>query len=99
MIELVQSGSASGKTSEDMVELYTEQFGPDKPLRQQYLLYLGDMARSEPGHSIASYPRTVNQILRESMLWTISLLTVTTLLSFLCGAVQMRDLLRSVDLR
>ena len=87
MIKLVQSGSAWGKGIEDMVELYNEKFGLDKPLWQQYLTYLGDMSRFELGHSIASYPRTVNQILRDSMLWTISLLTVTTLLSFIFGTL------------
>ncbi len=70
-----------------MDELYNERFGLDKPLWQQCLTCLGDMARFELGHSIASYPRTVKQILRESMLWTISLLTATTLLSLLFGTI------------
>ena len=80
MIKLARSGSAWAKGIEDMVELYNEKFGLDKPLWQQYLTCLGDMARFELGHSIASYPRTVKQILPESMQSTISLLTVMTLL-------------------
>ena len=57
-LRLVQSGSAWGKGIEEMVELYNEEFGLDRPQWQQYLTYLGDMARFELGHSIASYPRT-----------------------------------------
>ncbi len=45
------------------------------------------MARFALGHLIASYPRSVKQILPESMLWTISLPTETTLVLFLFGTV------------
>ncbi|MCY4412833.1 MAG: ABC transporter permease [Caldilineaceae bacterium] len=87
MIKQVQSGSAWGKGKEKMVEVYNAKFGLDKPLWQQYLTYLGDMARFDLGHSIAFYPKTVKDILREALLWTIGLLTMTTLLSFVFGTL------------
>ena len=49
---------------EEMVEEYNAKFGLDKPLWQQYLTYLGDMARLDFNYSIANYPQTVNEMMR-----------------------------------
>src|SRR6516162_10221218 len=44
---------------EDMVKVYQEKFGLDKPLWRQYLNYIGDVSRLDLNYSIANYPRTV----------------------------------------
>src|SRR5271154_2279202 len=44
---------------DDMVKVYQERFGLDKPLWRQYLSYLGNMSRGDLNFSIANYPRTV----------------------------------------
>ena len=47
-------------------------FGLDKPLLEQYMTYVGDMARFNFGPSITNYPRTVNEILSDALPWTIA---------------------------
>src|SRR5205085_9179239 len=47
---------------EDMVRVYEQRFGLDRPLWRQYLSYLGDTARLDFNYSIANYPRTVNEL-------------------------------------
>jgi peptide/nickel transport system permease protein len=69
----------------EMVEEYEAKFGLDKPLWQQYLNYLSDMARFDFNYSISNYPRTVLSMMMEGLPWTIGLLSVTTVLSFLIG--------------
>lgn len=69
----------------EMVKEYEAKFGLDKPLWQQYLTYLGDVARFDFNYSIANYPRRVVDILLEGLPWTMGLLTMTTLISFVIG--------------
>lgn len=77
----VQSGMA------EMVEVYQEKFGLNDPLWQQYLVYLGDIARLDFGFSMANYPETVWGVLGSAIPWTIGLLLTTTLLAFLLGTL------------
>jgi len=72
---------------DDMVKEYQKRFGLDKPLWQQYLTYLGEVARGDLNYSIANYPRTVAAMIREALPWTIGLLGVTTLFSFAAGTI------------
>lgn len=69
----------------EMVKEYEAKFGLDKPLWQQYLTYLGDMLRFDFNYSISNYPRRVVDILLEGLPWTVGLLTMTTLISFVIG--------------
>jgi peptide/nickel transport system permease protein len=71
----------------DMVAEYEARFGLDQPLWIQYFRYLGDLTRGDFNYSIASYPRTVKEMMAEALPWTIGLLTMTTLLSFALGTL------------
>lgn len=68
-----------------LVDTYTRKFGLDRPLWQQYLTYLGDMARLDFGVSISDYPATVLSILGRALPWTVGLLLSATLISFAIG--------------
>src|SRR5579864_4102226 len=70
---------------EDMVKVYQQKFGMDKPLWRQYLNYLGDVSRGNLNYSIANYPRTVVSMIRDALPWTVALLGLTTLFSFAAG--------------
>jgi peptide/nickel transport system permease protein len=69
----------------EMVREYESKFGLDKPLWQQYLTYLADTLRFDFNYSISNYPRRVVDILLEGLPWTMGLLTMTTLISFVIG--------------
>jgi len=72
---------------DEMVAVYEEKFGLDKPLWRQYLTYLGDVATLDFGYSISNFPRTVVSIIGESAPWTIGLLATTTVLAFVIGTL------------
>src|SRR5206468_2031843 len=59
---------------EEMAKEYERKFGLDRPLLEQYVTYLGDMAHLNFGPSITNYPRTVNEIMADALPWTIALL-------------------------
>src|SRR5687768_4147928 len=72
--KLVQQAMQGGYMQaglQQMVEVYEIKFGLDKPLWQQYLWYLGDVIRLDFNYSISNYPRTVIDMIVESLPWTI----------------------------
>jgi peptide/nickel transport system permease protein len=71
----------------DMVAEYEQRFGLDQPLWVQYFRYLGDVSRLDFNYSIANYPRTVAEIMVEALPWTIGLLGLTTVFSFVLGTL------------
>lgn len=86
--KLVSQSALSGAVQaglEEMIKEFETKFGLDKPLWQQYLTYLSDMARFDFNYSIANYPRKVLAMMGDALPWTISLLLVTTVLGFLIG--------------
>ncbi|MCC6717852.1 MAG: ABC transporter permease [Acetobacteraceae bacterium] len=88
--KLLQQAALGGYVHQgidDMVKLYEKRFGLDRPLWEQYFNYLGDVARLDFNYSIANYPRTVAEMITEAIPWTIGLLSMTTLLSFVIGTL------------
>lgn len=76
-----------GAATEEFIKKYDRLFGLDKPLWQQYLNYLGQIARLDFGESIAVYPTPVSRIISSALPWTIGLLGISTLLSVLIGSL------------
>lgn len=70
-----------------MVEVYNAKFGLDKPLWQQYLVFLRDTASFDLGQSIAYYPSRTVDMIGSALPWTIGLLTTTTVLGFVIGTI------------
>lgn len=88
--KLLQEASRSGYIPpgfEEMVQAYEAKFGLNKPLWQQYANYMGDLLQGDLGFSISNYPKTVWELILEGLPWTIGLLLVTTILSFLIGSL------------
>jgi len=70
-----------------LIEEYNRIFGLDKPLWDQYLSFLRQLARGNLGYSIGSFPTQVIDMLKSAVPWTIGLLTVTTLISWVLGSI------------
>lgn len=87
LLQQAQLGGYVQQGIDEMVKVYEVRFGLDRPLWQQYLSYLGDVVRGDFNFSIANYPRTVADMIAESIPWTVGLLGVTTLLSFVIGTI------------
>ena len=83
----LQGVGVSREDATGLVETYNKKFGLDKPLWQQYLIYLGDTARLDFGQSISNYPATVLSILKQAVPWSVGLLLTATLISFTLGTL------------
>lgn len=87
MAQLASRGAVSVGNTEAMIKNYEKRFGLDKPLAEQYVRYLWNTARFDFGFSIAFFPTTVGNIIREALPWTIVLLTVVTFMNFTIGVL------------
>jgi peptide/nickel transport system permease protein len=87
LLSALATGGYQQAGIEEMVSAYNQQFGLDKPLYVQYLLYLQAAFQLDFGYSIASYPAKVLNLIMAALPWTISLLLVSTLISFLLGTL------------
>ena len=82
---LARTGGFSPADMETIVASYNTRFGLDKPLLEQYADYVGSLARFDLGISLNLFPKTVNELIMEALPWSIGLLIVTTILSFVLG--------------
>lgn len=83
--ELARSGGFSPGDMEVIIASYNVRFGLDKPLLEQYYNYISAVARLDLGISLYRYPRTTIQLITDALPWTMSLLLITTVLSFILG--------------
>jgi peptide/nickel transport system permease protein len=83
--ELARTGGFSPQDLEAIIESYSKMFGIDRPLHEQYFTYMAGLARFDLGVSLNKYPKTVWDLIMEALPWTIGLLFVSMILSFVIG--------------
>jgi len=66
---------------------YAERFGIDRPIHEQFFIYVRNILRGDLGTSFLQYPRTVTTILRESLGWTIALQVPAILVGWTLGNI------------
>ena len=66
---------------------YAEQFGTNKPMLEQFILYVGNVFRGDFGYSFSQYPRTVADVIRSSIGWTIGLQLPAIIVGWILGNV------------
>ena len=81
----VVQGIQSQDAIQQIYNQYAEQFGTNKPMFEQLILYVKNMARGDFGVSFSEYPRPVADILRTSILWTVSLQGPAIIVGWLIG--------------
>ncbi len=64
---------------------YTELFGTNRPIPEQFIIYVRNVLRGDFGFSFSQYPRTVADVIRSSILWTICLQFPAIIVGWLIG--------------
>jgi len=73
--------------SAEIYERYAEEFGTNKPLYQQFFIYIGNLFKGNLGTSFSEYPRSVSDIIASSVWWTVCLQIPAIVVSWLLGNV------------
>jgi peptide/nickel transport system permease protein len=87
LYEMAAQGGVNVGQIQEMIKIYNEKFGFDKPLYVQYYNYWVDLLHGDLGTSITFYPASVREEILRAAPWTIGLLLVSTLLSFGVGSI------------
>jgi len=66
-------------------EQYTELFGTNRPMLEQFVIYVGNVFRGDFGYSFSQYPRTVADVLKSSIWWTVCLQFPAIIVGWIIG--------------
>lgn len=85
LIERLETTGKLVTGGSEMVEAFTVRFGLDKPILEQYKLWLINLLRGDLGLSIRFFPITVQELISRALPWTIGLLITIIILSWVIG--------------
>ncbi len=85
MLGRMAAGAGSVEGSEDILAQLRENFGLDQPLIIQYFKYLGNIITFDFGLSTASFPTPVSALVAEALPWTIGLMLISIIITFIIG--------------
>jgi peptide/nickel transport system permease protein len=81
------AGNAAPQLGKERIAALRAQYGLDKPLSEQYVRYLKQLARGDLGMSYRySGGKTVVQVLNENFRWTLLLVGISLILALLIGS-------------
>ncbi len=78
-------GMSNATGVQAVYEQYTKLFGTDKPITEQYIIYLRNVIHGDFGYSISQYPRTVADVIKSSIWWTIALQFPAIIVGWILG--------------
>ncbi|MCB0137446.1 MAG: ABC transporter permease [Caldilineaceae bacterium] len=85
VISRMTAQSGYVENSAQMIEAWRARFGLDQPLPVQYLRYVTNSLRFDLGYSLANFPSRVENMVFQALPWTVGLLLIATLISFVVG--------------
>ncbi len=78
-------GMSNTSGIQKIYEQYTELFGTNKPMLEQFFIYVRNVVRGDFGFSFSQYPRTVSDVLKSAIWWTICLQFPAIIVGWLIG--------------
>ena len=85
MVSRLQAQAGYIENSAEMIAAWRKRFGLDGPLWVQYLKYMRSVFTLDLGYSLAYFPSRVEAMIMDALPWTVGLLTLATLMSFVLG--------------
>jgi len=85
IVARMAQGMSDATGVQAIYQQYTELFGTNRPMYEQFFIYVRNVLRGDFGFSFSQYPRTVADVLRSSILWTIGLQFPAIIVGWLIG--------------
>lgn len=85
MVSRLSQQSGHVENSDLIIEAWRERFGLNDPGYIQYIRYMGNLVRFDLGYSLSGFPTTVTEMIGRALPWTLGLLTVVLIYTFLIG--------------
>jgi peptide/nickel transport system permease protein len=85
MIGRMSQSAGRVENSAEIINAWRARFGLDAPVPIQYVNYLRNSLTLDLGYSLAHFPATVRDMVAQAVPWTIGLLALATVISFVVG--------------
>ncbi|MGZ9584403.1 ABC transporter permease [Paenibacillus marinisediminis] len=90
-VSIIVTKMTAGMTDSDTIkrvyETFIQEFGVDKPIGTQYLIYLKNLFTGDLGTSFGLYPKKVTDILASAVPWTVALQLPAILVGWILGNI------------
>jgi len=85
IVARLAQGQSNATGVQAVYEQYTELFGTNKPMWEQFIIYVRNVFRGDFGYSISQYPRTVADVISSSLWWTVALQFPAIIVGWILG--------------
>jgi peptide/nickel transport system permease protein len=85
IVSRLAQGMTNATGVQAIYQRYTELFGTNRPMLEQFFLYMRNVVRGDFGYSFSQYPRTVANVISSSIGWTICLQFPAIIVGWLIG--------------
>jgi peptide/nickel transport system permease protein len=85
MVGRMSQSAGRVENSAELINSWRARFGLDAPVPIQYLNYLRNALTLDMGYSLAHFPATVRDMVAQAVPWTVGLLALATVISFILG--------------
>jgi peptide/nickel transport system permease protein len=83
--QIARGGGTGGAQLQQIHEHFMKEFGLDKPLWQQFLVYVGNVLHGDFGTSFGQYPASVNSLIGQALPWSLALMVPAILVGWVLG--------------
>ncbi len=73
IVSRLAQGMTNATGVQAIYQQYTELFGTNRPMLEQFFIYIRNVVQGNFGYSFSQYPRTVADVIKASIWWTIGL--------------------------
>ena len=85
IVARLAQGMSDATGVQAIYQQYADLFGTNKPMHEQFFIYVKNVVRGDFGFSFAQYPRTVADVLKSSVGWTLALQFPAIIVGWLIG--------------
>jgi peptide/nickel transport system permease protein len=85
IVSRMAQGMSEASGVQAIYEQYTELFGTNRPIVEQFFIYVRNVFRGDFGYSISQYPRTVADVIKASIWWTVALQFPAIIVGWILG--------------
>jgi peptide/nickel transport system permease protein len=85
IVSRLAQGMTNATGVQAIYQQYTDLFGTNRPMLEQFFLYMRNVVRGDFGFSFSQYPRTVADVIKSSIGWTICLQFPAIIVGWLIG--------------
>lgn len=85
IVSRLAQGMSNTSGIQAIYQQYADLFGTNKPMLEQFFIYVRNVLRGDFGFSFSQYPRTVAEVISSSIWWTVALQFPAIIVGWLIG--------------